>query len=330
MHDPLSTGSRTLPRRSFLRAGLLGAGAFGAGLLRPGSLAGAPGAEAEQAQADPPAGASIDAHVHVWTPDTKRYPLAAGFDKERMRPPSFTPEELFARARPCGVARVVLIQMSFYGNDNSYMLDAIARHKGVFSGVARVDQEQKPAQTMRKLAPRGVRGFRVTAAGLPPDRWLAGDGPAAMWRCGADEGLAICPLINPEFLPSLDRMCAKWPKTPVVIDHFARIGIDGQIRRKDLDNLCRLARHKNVCVKVSAFYALGKKKAPYLDLGPMIRRVLAAFGPKRLMWASDSPFQVQPPHTYKGSIDLIRRLDFLTDDDRAWLLRKTAERVFFA
>ena len=33
----------------------------------------------------------IDAHSHVWTPDTARYPLAAGFVKENMRPASFTP-----------------------------------------------------------------------------------------------------------------------------------------------------------------------------------------------------------------------------------------------
>ena len=330
MHDGLNSGNPTgapLPRRRFLRAGLVGAGAIGAGVMGRGGLAAAPAEEAAQPKPDP--GAWIDAHVHVWTPDTKRYPLGAGFTKDRMRPPSFTPEELFAHARPCGVARVVLIQMSFYGNDNSYMLDMMKKHQGVFSGVARVDQEQKPREAMIELAGQGVRGFRVTPGGRPPDRWLEGEGPAAMWRCGADRSLAICPLVNPEFLPSLDRMCAKWPKTPVVIDHFARIGADGQVRPKDLEGLCRLARHPGVCVKVSAFYALGKKKAPYLDLGPMIRRVLGAFGPQRLMWASDAPFQVQPPHTYRGSIDLIRRLDFLTDQDRAWLLRKTAERVFF-
>ena len=33
----------------------------------------------------------IDAHVHVWTPDTSHYPLAAGYKKENMEPPSFTP-----------------------------------------------------------------------------------------------------------------------------------------------------------------------------------------------------------------------------------------------
>ena len=34
----------------------------------------------------------VDAHVHVWTPDTAHYPLAAGFKKDDMKPPSFTPQ----------------------------------------------------------------------------------------------------------------------------------------------------------------------------------------------------------------------------------------------
>jgi predicted TIM-barrel fold metal-dependent hydrolase len=63
----------------------------------------------------------------------------------------------------------------------------------------------------------------------------------------------------------------------------------------------------------------------------MIRRVLDAFGPERCMWASDAPYQVQPPHTYAASIKLIRdHFTGLSQGDREWLLRKTAERVFFA
>ena len=57
----------------------------------------------------------IDAHVHVWTPDLSHYPLAPGYKKEDMRPPSFTPEELFKHSKPVGVNRINLIQMSFYG-----------------------------------------------------------------------------------------------------------------------------------------------------------------------------------------------------------------------
>jgi hypothetical protein len=49
------------------------------------------------------------------------------------------------------------------------------------------------------------------------------------------------------------------------------------------------------------------------------------------MWASDCPFQVENGHTYRDSIELVRsRLDFLTASDRDWLLKGTAERVFFS
>jgi predicted TIM-barrel fold metal-dependent hydrolase len=125
-------------------------------------------------------------------------------------------------------------------------------------------------------------------------------------------------------------MCARYAETPVVIDHFARVGIDGELRDADIKALCDLAKHKHVCVKISAYYALGKKQPPHDELIPMIKRALEAFGPDRLMWASDSPYQLQKGNTYKASISLVRdRLDFLSDADRAKLLRGTAERVFF-
>jgi len=284
----------------------------------------------------------IDAHVHVWTPDTVKYPLAAGYQRDEMKPPSFTPGELLAQARPCGVSRVVLVQMSFYGFDNSYMLDSMKAYPGVFSGIAVIDdgstsgarensgKAAKPADEMQRLKALGVRGFRIFPRNLPPDRWLGSPQMASMWECGAAERLAMCCLVNPDALPEIDRMCGKYPGTPVVIDHFARIGVDGQIHEADLKKLCGLARHKNTMVKISAFYALGKKQAPYTDLGPMVQRLLDAFGRERLMWATDCPYQVQDKHTYCDSVKLIEeRLEFLTADDRQWLLRKTAEKMFF-
>lgn len=313
-------------RRAMMRTGLAGVG-----LAVLPSWASWNHSRADEPSNDPVEESLIDAHVHVWTPDTKRYPLAAGFTVQEMRPASFTPAELLSHAKPAGVRRIVLIQMSYYGYDNSYMLQAMHDYQGVFSGVAIVDEHNQPCQHMKELAGKGVRGIRIQPAGRQPDTWLSSDSMRAMWKCGADEGLAMCHLINPEFLPSVERMCRRFPDTPVVIDHFARIGIDGVIRQHDLGNLGRLARYKNVSVKVSAYYALGKKQPPYDDLGPMIRQLLDAFGPERLMWASDCPFQIQGMHTYKASIDLIQtRLDFLTVADRQWLLQKTAERVFFS
>jgi predicted TIM-barrel fold metal-dependent hydrolase len=150
-----------------------------------------------------------------------------------------------------------------------------------------------------------------------------------MFRTGAKEHLNMCCLIDPNALPALSKACEKSPDTPVVIDHLCRIGVSGKIEPADVKALCAMARHKNATVKVSAFYALGNKKPPYLDLAPMIRQVYDAFGPERLMWATDCPFQVVD-HTYQQSIDLVLHgLDFLKADDKEWILRKTAERVFF-
>ena len=273
----------------------------------------------------------IDAHSHIWTPDTERYPLSAGFRRALMDPPSFTPEELSAQAIPVGVNRVVLIQMSFYGYDNSYMLDAIAQSPDRYRGVAVIDQDQEhiPA-TMRELKGKGVRGFRIYPKDRPVDRWLSFDGMRAMWTCGGEENLAMCCLMDTDGLPELDRMCTEFPDTPVVIDHLCRVGVTGQILESDVRALCDLAKHKKVTVKVSAFYALGQKKPPYHDLIPLIRRLCDAYGPDRLMWASDSPFQVVNGHSYKASINLIQtKLDFLKQADLDSLLWKTAERVFF-
>ena len=273
----------------------------------------------------------IDAHCHIWTPDTERYPLAGGFRRASMDPPSFTPDELAAHAVPVGVNRVVLIQMSFYGYDNSYMLDVIAKSPGRYRGVAVIDSDQPDLpKLMKELKQKGVRGFRIYPKDQPIDRWLSSEGMRTMWTTGGKENLSMCCLMDPNGLPALDRMCTEFPDTPVVIDHLCRIGVTGQIVDSEVKTLCDMARHKQVSVKVSAFYALGQKKPPYHDLIPLIKRVYEAFGAERLMWASDCPFQVVNGHSYKPSIELIQtQLGFLKPGEVDAILWKTAERVFF-
>ncbi len=274
----------------------------------------------------------IDAHVHVWTPDVAHYPLAKGYKKEDMKPASFTPEELFKHSKPAGVNRINLIQMSFYGFDNKYMLDMIALHKDVFVGTAVIDPHgAAPDKEMTALAKKGVRAFRIhpSLSKLPPAKRLQPAGYGKMFAAGAKNNQAMSCLIDPDGLPEVDRMCRKYPDTPVIIDHLCRIGANGKIADKDVDALCALAKFKRVQVKVGAFYALGKKQPPYTDLAPMIQMVVKAFGAKRCMWESDCPFQVVKDK-YQDSIDLVRkRLEFLTAEDREWLLRRTAEEFFF-
>ncbi len=273
----------------------------------------------------------IDAHVHVWTPDTKKYPLAESFKISDMAPASFTPAELFLECKPQGVAKVVLIQMSFYRFDNQYMLDCMNEHPGIFTGVGILDESKSNVVgEMKSMGDKGVRGFRLYTDKQKASAWKDSTGMKQMWSHAADSGQSLCLLANPDALPSVQAMCDRFPKTRVVIDHFARIGFSGMVDPNDLDNLCQLSQFENVFVKTSAFYALGKKKSPYTDLGPMIQRLLREFGANRLMWASDSPYQVVGGHNYADSISLIRdRLDFLSKEDKQWLLRGTAEKVFF-
>lgn len=306
-----------LPRRDF--ATLSGASAIA--LLAKPSVA----ADAEKSSG------WIDAHVHVWHPDIVTYPLSPRFTQSDMQPPSFTDDELFRHCRPAGVDRIVLIQMSFYESDHRYINEVMVAHPGVFSGVALIDYHATDlVSKMKQLAHQGMRGLRLHSHGDAKD-WVADPAMLTLWRRAPEENLAVCPLINPADISHVDALCKKFPDTTVVVDHFARIGISGQIDPTELAALCGLARFPRVHVKTSAFYALGRKKPPYDDLAPMIRQVLDAYGPERLMWASDCPFQVQGEHSYQASIGLIRdRLEFLSAGDKQSMLRGTAERVFFS
>ena len=274
----------------------------------------------------------IDAHSHVWTPDIAQYPLAASFKKSDMQPASFTAEELLAQCRPVGVGRVNLIQMSYYEFDNKYMLEMIAKYPDRFVGTGIVDPlAPAPDRAMRSLKDKGVMAFRITTgyARQPSETWLRPHGFDLMFDEAARSGQVISCLIDPTCFAEVDRMATLHPDAPIIIDHFGRIGVGGTVVPSELKALCNLAKHKNVYVKIGAYYALGAKKPPYTDLIPMIRELLTSYGSSRLMWESDCPFQVVN-HTYKDSISLITdRMDFLTSDQRADILGRTAERLLF-
>lgn len=274
----------------------------------------------------------IDSHVHVWTDDKEKYPLAPKFRDRAVKPPTFLPEELFRHQKGTGVHRTVFVQMSFYQFDNSYMLDVMEKYPGRFGGIGIVDHTKSDVgEKMKSLGDKNVRGFRVYAFSDRMKDWDESEGMETMWKTGADEGLAICCLTDPSALPTIQKWCEKYRETPVVIDHFARNGMKGEVDQEELDRLLALADFPNTYVKVSAYYAFGKKTPPYTDLGDMIRQVRDAFGSERLMWGSDCPYQVQGEHTYEASLALItEKVDFLSADDKENILKNTADRLFFS
>ena len=271
-----------------------------------------------------------DAHAHIWTPDTHAYPVVREADGHDRAPRDFTPEVLLRHARPSGIGRSVLVQAARYGTDNSYVLDSVERFPALFRAVASVDVALAgDAGEMATLRERGISGLRVVAPAGAAGQWLDGRGYDAMFGVAAEVGHAICVLTRPHGLTDVSRMCTDHPSATVVVDHMAMIGESGSIEDADVEALVDIARHLSTYVKVSGLHALGQKGPPHDELAPTIKSVVEAFGPERVMWGSDSPYQVVD-ESYEDSIIPIRdRLDFLTDTDRQQLLSGTANKVFF-
>jgi predicted TIM-barrel fold metal-dependent hydrolase len=278
----------------------------------------------------------IDGHTHVWTDDTKRFPVGPWVKPAERVPRHFTAEEWLAVANPLGIRRAVLVQHSpYYGNDSSYLIDCCRRYPGVFSVIGRIDEHEPDLRgRVRLLKSQGIRGLRIsptihgdrTPVADPPN-WLKSVGMRTLWREAAEQSIIMCPILSPEFLPTLAPMCAEFSWVKCVIDHLGQVDLakEGQIV-----DLLNLARHPNIYVKVSAFYKFGARRPPYLDLAPLIQRLVGAFGASRLLWGSDCPYQLQGGSSMKDSVDLIaRRLDFLTASDRQAMLHDVAGQLFF-
>ena len=284
----------------------------------------------------------IDCHSHLWSPERARYPLRPGAKEEDVKPQGFTPGEFFSHARPEGVNRVVVIGHTVhFGFDARYMVDLARARPGEVAIQAYLDHADPNVTTrMAELKAQGVKAFRLRLLDPWQSPFPASHPILKAYEFAAKERLVICPLINPDWLPQLGLLSERHPATAVAIDHIGRIGVDGfgkvppvpgTIKAEDVANLVKLAQYPMVHVKVSAFYALGRRTPPYDDMLPLIKELLKAYGPERLMWGSDCPYQLAPGHGYKASIALIRdRLDGVSEGDREWLLRKTAERVFFS
>lgn len=283
----------------------------------------------------------VDAHSHLWSPERLRYPLRPGAKEEEVKPKGFTPGDFFSHARPEGVTRVVAIgHTGHFGYDARYLVELARERPGEVAVQAYLDHtDPNVTARMAELKGQGVKAFRLRLLDPWQSPFPASHPILKAYEFAAKERLVICPLINPDWLPQLGLLSERYPATVVAIDHFGRIGVDGfgkvppvpgTIKAEDVADLVKLAQYPMMHVKLSAFYALGNRTPPYDDMLPFIKELLKAYGPERLMWGSDCPYQLAPGHIYKASIAVIRdRLDGVSEADREWLMRKTAERVFF-
>jgi L-fuconolactonase len=150
------------------------------------------------------------------------------------------------------------------------------------------------------------------------------------------------------WLPQAAPIAERFPNLTLIIDHLG-------LRQPPLDKteeppfstlpqLLNLARFANVHVKLCGLPALSKEQFPFRDTWPALRAIVDAFGPDRLMWASDTTRfsgrigigRHQNPatlsyypgkHTYAESLLYLREADVLSQSEKAAILGGTAARV---
>lgn len=265
----------------------------------------------------------VDSHVHVWKHDPA-FPFARG-----AHPPDedASAEMLLELMRTNGVDRTVLIQVTHYRWDNSYLADVLKRYPKQFRGVCRVNPEdpQAPDQLSRLTEEQGFHGVRISpSAGVEGD-WIRGPLMPPLWRRCAQLKVPMTVLTPVTRLPDLVPWIEQNPELIVVIDHMADCPLD---RPDDLALLTTLAAYPKVFVKISHRWSLSKQPYPYRDADAQVKQLCESVGAKRLMWGTDWPICLKQL-SYRRAVDLFRdHLEFLSKEDRAQILYKTVQSVW--
>ncbi|WP_407122988.1 amidohydrolase family protein [Bradyrhizobium sp. STM 3561] len=276
---------------------------FGAGL---GSLAATAATTARSEAALP----TIDSHAHVFH---RGLQLAPG---RRYAPGYDAPLALYLEQLDrSGMSNGVLVQPSFLGTDNSYLVDCLKQASGRLRGIAVVD----PAATtdeLRVLDRAGVVGIRLNLVGQPlPDlaagEWkaLLGSVRAMGWQVEVQRNASDLAVLAPQLLDH---------GVTDVLDHYTLPDPNLGVGDPGFQSVLKLGATKNVWVKISAPYRNGAAGEDFAKQAfPLLR---GAYGLNRLLWGSDWPHtQFEATQTYAKNREF---LDLLVVDksERAQVL----------
>jgi L-fuconolactonase len=264
----------------------------------------------------------IDPHVHVWKHDPQ-FPFAAGANVPAR---DAAPETLLDLMKTNGVSKTVIIQVIHYKYDNRFLASVLKRYPGTFQGVCRVDPLDPAAPDhLSQHTAEGFHGVRISPAANASGDWFDGPLMPPLWKRCADLKVPMTVLAPIGRMPGVAAQLEKLPDLTVVIDHMADCPVD---QPAELEKLIALQRYPNVFVKISHTWSLSKQPYPWLDSQENVKRLHQAFGPQRLMWATDWPI-IEGVSTYDKALKVVRdEMKFLNDEDREWMLSRTIERVW--
>jgi L-fuconolactonase len=283
---------------------------------------------------------TIDAHLHLFEAVSDEFPRDVF---EPLIPPerSAPAEALLVEMEQAGVDQAVVVAVSHHDEYLRHVLTAYpARFAGV--AVARPDTADQVADLHRRVETLGIQGLRVFSLGDPaadPESQPLFPVLAAM----AELGVKLWFYAEVAQVVLLDRLLELLPDLVVVMNHLGfcpsiwdemrvdehgRPRFDVSLPPASLDTVARLARYPNVYVLMSGEYAFTATAYPYADLRPVVERVYQAFGPKRMMWASDYPWINSEPG-YAETLALVdHHLPEITAAERLAIRGGTAAGLF--
>jgi len=264
-----------MPTRRAFNTGLLA-------MLGSTALAGcaAPGSS-DVSRGGPARITAIDTHAHVFE---RGLPLAGA---RRYAPTYDAPLSAYlAQLDAHGVSHGVLIQPSFLGVDNSYLLAALKQAPQRLRGVAVIDPAA-PETLLTQMNAEGIVGIRLNLIGAADPQLKSPVWQAALARLHA-LGWHVELHVEARRLPALLQPLLE-AQVNVVVDHFGRpdpaLGVDDP----GFAALLAAGRSRRVWVKISGAYRNGANGRGEAIAQAAMPRLKDALGLDRLVWGSDWP-----------------------------------------
>ncbi|UWF77349.1 MULTISPECIES: amidohydrolase family protein [Microbacterium] len=246
----------------------------------------------------------LDSHLHLWDPGRLDYDWLDGALDGR-----FAADELAAaRLGDAGAEAAVFVQAECVEGqhlDEARWVAEIADEVGVRAIVAgaRLDRGRETSEHLAALDGVGlVAGIRHLLQDEPP-----GLATTPVFLDGAREvaarGWTFDACVRAPGIGDVAALATAVPELPIVLDHLGKPAV-GTARaplepaaswRRDLGEL---ARHPQVCGKLSGLPAEAGGDWDAAQLAPFLDAALEAFGPERLMWGSDWPVSAVGPAGY--------------------------------
>jgi predicted TIM-barrel fold metal-dependent hydrolase len=269
----------------------------------------------------------IDSHVHVWTLGEPPYIHSDAMSTARPKEPGYV-EDLMRYMDLNRIDRTVLIQCMYHGYDNSYMCDCLRRFPDRLHGVALINPKQPgAAQELERLHhEHGVQGMRLYPIVDQDASWLSGEKQNALWEMARKLGVPFTWFGRCQQIPLLEPMLERFPEVNVIVDHLGEPDLSEPMDGS-FGLLLAAARHANLYVKATRIDGISAQDWPHADVHAYVKAVYEAFGPERVLGCTGFP--ESPLRGDAVGFRVIEEaLDFLSAEDKEWLLGGTADALY--